>query len=392
MTKLWWQPPQLRSVEDSEQERHATWLELFYDLVFVVAITQLADNLYEHSSLSGFFGFVMLFVPIWWSWIGSVFYANRFDTDDLGHRLLTVAQMLAIAALSINVHNGLDEGSVGFALSYAAVRAVLVVNYLRTIDGVVVARPLTVRLALGFALAAVIWLVSAFVPEPIRFALWGLGLTVDFATPISAGQLHLQVPLHISHLAERFGLFTLIVLGESIIAVVDSIAEQQWNIVLMLTAVFGLSIAFSLWWIYFECVDSSPIQRARAVGRVWIYHTWLYTHLPLAIGLTATGVGVEKILLSEPDLALTAAVRWLICGAVALCLLALGVIHFITVPIKNTLRSEVWVSHRIGAAAFVLVLATVGVGLLPVVLLGLVAVACAVQVALDLYIRSKIAT
>ncbi len=386
MMKLWWQPPQLRNLESSEQERHATWLELFYDLVFVVAIAQLADNLYEHISPSGFFGFVMLFVPIWWTWIGSVFYANRFDTDDLGYRLLTAIQMLAVAALAVNVHNGLDEGSVGFALSYAAVRGVLVINYLRASYYVAIARPLTTRLALGFALAAVIWLVSVFVPEPLRFALWVLGLAVDFVTPISAGQLHLQVPLHTSHLSERFGLFTLVVLGESIIGVVDGVAEQQWNILLMFTAIFGLSIAFSLWWIYFGCVDNSPIQRARAVGRVWVYHTWLYAHLPLAIGLTATGVGVEQVLLSEPVLALSTAARWFICGSVALCLLSLGVIHFVTIPVKSTLGSKIWVSHRIGAAAFVLVLAIFGVGLLPVVLLGLIAVACAVQVALGLYV------
>jgi low temperature requirement protein LtrA len=241
-------------------------------------------------------------------------------------------------------------------------------------------------LALGFALAAVIWLVSVFVPEPLRFALWVLGLAVDFVTPISAGQLHLQVPLHTSHLSERFGLFTLVVLGESIIGVVDGVAEQQWNILLMFTAIFGLSIAFSLWWIYFGCVDNSPIQRARAVGRVWVYHTWLYAHLPLAIGLTATGVGVEQVLLSEPVLALSTAARWFICGSVALCLLSLGVIHFVTIPVKSTLGSKIWVSHRIGAAAFVLVLAIFGVGLLPVVLLGLIAVACAVQVALGLYV------
>lgn len=101
--KAWLQPPQLRSREDGEDHRHATWLELFYDLVFVVAIAQLAHNLSNDVSLSGFSGFVVLFIPVWWAWIGTTFYANRFDSDDIGHRLLTGLQMVAIAAIAVNI-------------------------------------------------------------------------------------------------------------------------------------------------------------------------------------------------------------------------------------------------------------------------------------------------
>ena len=232
-----WKPPQLRIDEGGEEERHATWLELFYDLVFVVAIATLAHKLNENVSLSGFFGFVALFIPVWWSWIGAAFYANRFDTDDVVHRLLTAVQMLAVAGLAINVHHGLDSSSAGFALSYAAVRAVLVVEYLRAGRHVVAARSLTKRFARGFGVAAAIWLVSAFVPTPFRFLLWVLGLVVDFATPIFAGRLHTQLAPHTSHLPERFGLFTLIVLGESIVAVVKGVAEQQWNVQSAIAAV-----------------------------------------------------------------------------------------------------------------------------------------------------------
>ncbi|MEI1375203.1 MAG: low temperature requirement protein A [Nostoc sp.] len=105
------QPPRLRIGEDTEEERRATWLELFYDLVFVVAVSQLAHNLNEDISLSGLFGFVVLFIPVWWSWIGTTFYANRFDSDDVGHRLLIGIQMLTAAAMAINIHHGLGESS-----------------------------------------------------------------------------------------------------------------------------------------------------------------------------------------------------------------------------------------------------------------------------------------
>ena len=150
MVKDWWQPPQLRIGEDGVTERRATWLELFFDLVFVVAIAQLAHKLNEEISLSGFFGFVALFIPVWWSWVGAAFYANRFDTDDLGHRLLTSVQMLAVAALAVNIHHGLGDSSAGFALSYAAVRFVLVVEYLRAGKHAVAARSLLAQIRARF--------------------------------------------------------------------------------------------------------------------------------------------------------------------------------------------------------------------------------------------------
>lgn len=388
MKNNWWQPPRLRIGKGSEEKRHATWLELFYDLVYAVVLAALAKNLNRDVSLSSFFRFAILFVPVWWSWIGAAFYATRFDTDDIGHRLLTAVQMVAVAALAVNVHHGLGESSAGFALSYAAVRAVQVVEYLRAERYVAAARPLITRYKRGFAIAAAIWLVSAFVPAPVRFVLWALGLTVDFATPISAGQLHSQLAPDTSHLPERFGLFTLIVLGEVIAAVVDGVTEQKWNVQSAIAAVFGLSIAFSLWWVYFDGINDVAIRAAHEAGRVRVYQIWLYAHLPLTIGLTATAVGLEHVVLSAPGM-LPDASRWLLCSAVALCLLALGVIHLTAVTTETKPSSEVKAAYRIGTAFVVVVLAVAGVGLLAVVLIGLVAVACAVQVVLDLLGRSR---
>lgn len=383
--KKWLKSPELRIGEGSEEERHATWLELFFDLIFVVAISELAHNLNRDISLSGFLGFLLLFIPIWWSWIGATFYANLFDTDDLGHRLLTALQMVAVAALAVNVHDGLGENSAGFALSYTAVRALLVVEYLRAGRHVVAARSLTARIAKGSGLAVLVWLVSAFVPVPLRFALWMLALTVDFCTVMTAGEsVHVELAPHTSHLPERFGLFTLIVLGETVLAVVDGIAEQQWNISSAIAAVFGLSIAFSLWWLYFDNLGGSAIQAARACRRIGAYQTWVYMHLPLVIGLAATGVGVEHVVSSPPGLALPFAERWLICGGLALCLLALGVIYLTGLSINAKLRCKIRATYRFGAAAVILLLAVAGASLSPVNLIGLVAAVCAVQIILDL--------
>lgn len=382
MTKGLWKPPQLRIGEGSEEERHATWLELFYDLVFVVAIAQLAHNLADDVSLSGFFGFVVLFVPVWWAWIGTTLYSNRFDSDDLGHRLLTGLQMVAIAALAVNVHHGLGESSAGFALSYATVRLLLVVTYIRAIRSVPLARPLTVRYAIGFAIAAGLWLISAFVPLPLRFIFWALGLIVDFATPLSTLNLQAKLPPHQSHLPERMGLFTLIVLGESIIAVVDGVAEQKWQIRSAISAIFGLSIAFSFWWLYFENVTGASIRDAAAEGKVATMQVWFYGHLPLVIGIAATGVGVEKVVSSDPTLALPENVRWLLCGSVALCFLSLGILHLTRVIKYCKIRAR----YRSGAAAVLVLALAAGGGLLPLSLISLVALVCAVQVGIELYL------
>ncbi|MBD2678582.1 MULTISPECIES: low temperature requirement protein A [Nostoc] len=375
------QPPRLRIGEETEEERRATWLELFYDLVFVVAVSQLAHNLKEDISLSGLFGFIVLFIPVWWSWIGTTFYANRFDSDDVGHRLLIAIQMLTAAAMAVNIHHGLGESSPGFALSYALGRTVLVIEYVRAGIHIPSARPLTTRYAIGFAIAALLWLISAFIPIPWRFALWTLGIIIDFATPLTGRKFQLGLLPHASHLPERFGLFTIIVLGEAIIAVVNGVSEQKWNTLTVISAVFGLVIAFSWWWVYFDNLGGKPIEIARTDGKVGVVNLWLYTHLPLVIGIAAAGVGVEQILLSKPTLALPDSHRWLICGSVALCSLAVSILHRFGVIRYCKIRSK----YRLAGAVVLMAIAIFGKGLLPIAVITLVALVSALQVIQDLY-------
>jgi low temperature requirement protein LtrA len=384
MTKSLWQPPRLRTAENASEERRATWLELFYDLVFVAAIAEVAHYLDEHVSLVGFFGYVLLFIPIWWSWVGATFYATRFDTDDLGHRLLTLLQMVAIAVLAVNVHDGLGKSSTGFALSYVTIRAILICQYLLAGYFVPPARGLIKWYATGFSIAAALWLISVFVPAPWRFALWGLALMVDFGTPLTAGKLVAKIPPSFSHVPERLGLFTIIVLGEAVLSVVKGVSQLQWGVLSATVAILGMLIAFSLWWIYFDSVDGSPL-RAMSVGKMGIGLTWLYAHLPLALGIAATGIGVEHIIvLSKTETILPAAERWLICAVVAICLTALAVIHLITCTLGTTRRRKILAAYRIASAVLILGIAIAGINLSPIVVIGFVAAACAVQVILDL--------
>jgi low temperature requirement protein LtrA len=387
MKKSLWQPPKLRIGEDHE-ERRATWLELFYDLVFVVAIAELSHNLSKDVSLGGFIGFVALFIPIWWCWIGATFYATLFDTDDLGDRLLTLLQMSIIIALTINLHHGLSTSSHGFAIAYISARCILIIQYLIAGHHVPQARPLTNWYVRGFSIGAAFWLLSLLMPIPWRFGFWLLGLIVEFLTPLGTGHLAAQIPPNMSHVPERLGLFTIIVLGESMAAVVKGVAEKQWDTSSVLTALLGVSIAFSFWWLYFDSVDVSPLETMKA-GRIKIFLTWLYSHLILAMGLAAIGVGVEHIIAKSGVDILPDNERWLFCGAVALCLIILAVINFTTCVLDKMQQGRILTTYRLGAGSFVLLLAIGGGNLSPVILITLVAGACMVTVVLDLLTKNQ---
>ncbi|MGA7563009.1 MAG: low temperature requirement protein A [Desulfobaccales bacterium] len=384
MRKVVWKPPRLRIGEGGEAERHSTWLEQFYDLLFAAVVAQLTFELSQDLSGSGVFTFVVLCVPVWWAWAGQSFYADRFDTDDLGHRLFIIAQMFAVAAMAFNVHAGLGRGSAGFALSYAAVRFLLVGEYLGAHVFVPAARSLTKRFALGFGLAAALWLVSAWIPAPSRFYLWGLGLLVDVATPLGAGKLHSQLAPHPGHLPERFASFILIVLGEAIAMMVVGLTKHAWSTQSGLTAALGLSLAFSLWWVYFDNIDGAAIRAARTQGRIWLYQGWLYAHLPLVIGLSASAVGVQYAIASPQDLALPALGRWLVCGALALTLLAIGFIQLI-IDVGRSEIHKTRLACRFGGTAAALGLGALS-SLAPLNLLGLLALVGGLQVLQEIFL------
>jgi low temperature requirement protein LtrA len=373
--------------------RRATWLELFYDLVFVVVIFQLAHKLEEDISLNGFLGFLALFVPVWWSWIGAAFYATRFDTDDLGHRILVLLQMVGAAFLAVYVSDAFGEGSVGFALSYAAIRIILVLEYVRTgtSKSFSSATSLIRQNSIGYLIAAIMWIISAFVPPPFRFVLWGIGLVIDFATPIVVGKLHSQFAPHKSHLPERMGLFTILVLGESILEVVLGISNTDFDIYSMLVLGLSLGISFSLWWLYFDGVDGAPISVLREKGKIGVYSLWLFGHFPLVVAITSVGVGLGYIMSKVHVLVLSYIEQWLVCGSVALALGAQGVLHLSSAysylyngSVQDFRVSIRWATYRIISVAMILLIPILRIPLPPLSLVCILTAICAAQIVIDL--------
>ncbi|MFF4196539.1 low temperature requirement protein A [Nonomuraea sp. NPDC001831] len=315
MTSRQWQPPRLRLFE--QVHRRATWLELLYDLVFVVAVAELADVLAGGADAGRVLTFVGLFVPVWWSWAGYVFYANRFDTDDVSHRLLALPQILAVATMAASVSD-IEQRSALFAISYAAARILLVVAYLRAGRHVPEARPLTVRYAAGFSVAAVIWVASLAVEPPQRYALWAVALVIDLATPLLSRGHQSRLPPQSEHLPERFGLFVVIVLGEVVAAVVTGLKGHDVTPSVLLVALAGVAIAMAFWWLYFDHVDESVVLRTKLAGQVWVY-----SHLPLSMGLVAFGIGIERAIMHPSGaswaVGVPAAVVFAVLGLQHLC-------------------------------------------------------------------------
>nr|WP_315862816.1 low temperature requirement protein A [Trichothermofontia sichuanensis] len=261
-------------------------------------------------------------------------------------------------------------------------------QYLRAGYHVPIARPLTMTFAIGFGIAVALWGLSILIPPPWRFALWAIAMGIDFATPIVAGRSFQHVPPHMAHVSERLGLFTIIVLGESVVAVVRGISGQELGLFAGETGLLGLVIAFSLWWIYFDSVDASPLESYRQ-GRFLSGVIWLYTHLLFILRLAATGVGVYHLIFSDPALPVHTAERWLMSGALALCFLALGILHLITVSLGHPRQRTLIAAIRFGTAAFLLILAIAGTTLTPLVLMGMLAIVSGSQVGLDLLCKAR---
>lgn len=294
-------PPRLRTIEDSEGRRHATWTELFYDLVFVVAVAALGVRLLENTSWPGFGAFIGFFIPIWWAWASYTFYADRFDTDDFGQRVLAVAQMITIALMAGSISGDTADSSVAFAASYVVTRLILIVMYARARKHVPITRQLITGYLRGFSAEVVIWAISIFTPTPFRYWLWAIGLAVSVATPFILRKIQAKVPLDVEHLPERFGLFTILVLGESMAATVVAISKSNWSLELVVNSALAVAIAAGLWWMYFDNMEGSVVRRTGERPKAWKPTAWIYSHMPLAASLVIVAVGLEQAVAKHLD-------------------------------------------------------------------------------------------
>jgi low temperature requirement protein LtrA len=320
-------PPDL----NRESNRSATRLELFFDLAFVLFVARCADVLAKDVTGHGALVFVAALTVGWWVWASMTLYANRFDTDDAVFRLLTMTAMAGVVAMAAAVDHLDGPAASGFVIGYVVIRVALIAGYLRAWWHVPDARS-TVRLYLiGHTLGAAAWLVSLAVPAPGRYWLWGAGVLLDMVWPTAAARLKDAVPLHLEHLPERFALFVILVLGESVAAVVTGLHDGGWEPSVIVTAALGFVAAAALWWIYFDLSGGAAKRRLAVedgeVTKHGVHDFYVYVHLPLAISLAAVAVGLEHVVLHGADPHVDAGPRWVLGVAIGGYLLSAAVMQ-----------------------------------------------------------------
>lgn len=356
--------------------------------MFAVAVDQVARRLQGGLTLSSAIGFVVLYVPIWYAWVGYVIYTDRFGTDDLSDRLFTLAQIAAILVLAVRAHDALERGAPGYAIAYGAFRLILAVRYVLAAHFVPRVRRQAWAEAMGFGLAGALWIASADVPSPTRFILWALGFLVDFGSPFVVRGFHRDVRPDAEHLEERFGTFVNIVLGEGFIGLVDGMREIEWTPSAYVSAALALVLGFAIWWVYFETLDAAPARLVERKGRTLRYKLWLFSHLPIAAGIAAAGIGVGIAVNHATERALPDRHRWLIAGAIALCYAALAVLHGTYAMAGGGRYSRALAVRKAVTSLGALVIAVVGRGLSSAEVIAALALLSVSLVALDLWDRA----
>jgi low temperature requirement protein LtrA len=306
--------------------------------------------------------------------MGFTFYANRFDTDDLLYRLLTLLAMFFVAVLATTVPSVFDGETIGFPLAYVSVRLVLLALYARAGRHVPEARALARTFFTAFGVAVLLWLFSLAFAQPWCYVLWGIALLIELLTPIRAWRLLRAAPIHPRHIPERFGLLTLIVLGESVLAVVLGVSKVSWVSGSAVAAAAGFIVAASLWWIYFDFLDEETVVARGILGGL----IFTYMHYFVVAGLAVLGAGVKLAILDAGGDHHYAGTGWILCAGLALTMVGLAAIQLVA----GTILFDVDVALRLATAAFALVLLVLDFAPLTVVLV--IAAVLALHVAYEL--------
>jgi low temperature requirement protein LtrA len=277
--------------DPDEPHRAATPLELLFDLCFVVAVAQVAAQLHhavsENHAATGVLSYLAVFFAIWWAWMGFTWFASAYDVDDVPYRLATFVQIAGVLVLASGVPRAFTQHDFVLpVVGYTVMRLSLVSQWLRAARAHPEGRATAMRYVVGIVMIQSAWIGWMFMPVDSRMPLFALLALFDLAVPIwaeSAG----RTAWHPNHIAERYGLFTLIVLGESVLAattaVQHAVGAGEATGDLYTVAAGGLLIVLSLWWLYF----AKPAERFLTSNRaafVWGYGHYLALGSAAAIG------------------------------------------------------------------------------------------------------------
>ncbi|HEX4820561.1 MAG TPA: low temperature requirement protein A [Acidimicrobiales bacterium] len=273
-------------------------LELFFDLVFVLAITQCSALMAHDPTWRGLAHGLVVLGLLWWSWVGYAWLTSVVDPDDSSVRLVLFIAMAALLVCSLAVPHAFENLGVTFAIAYGVVRAAHIALFVLASRDDVGLRHSVVGLAISTAFAVALLLVGSALHGDARLATWAAALAFDMAGPLfidtSGWRL---VP---GHFAERHGLIVIVALGESIVAIGVG-AEAGIDAGIVVAAVLGVAVAGALWWMYF---DTTALAAARQLGEVedikarneLARDAFSYLHLPMVAGIVLLALGMKTTL------------------------------------------------------------------------------------------------
>lgn len=284
----------MRGRDGDEKHRVSTPLELFFDLVIVVAVAVAAGALHhgiaDDHVTDAVLSYGLTFFAVWWAWMSFSWFATAYDTDDVAYRVAVFVQMVGAVIVAAGVGRAFESSDWSVVvLGYVVMRLAAMTQWLRATRDDPSHRANSVRWVIGIPIVQAGWVALLFVPEPLRLpgfiALVALELSIPFwaarATPLR---------WHSEHIAERYGLFTIIVLGESVLAgtlAVDSAVDQGGLDLRLLAVVLGaLLIVFCMWWLYFERPTGDLLT---SIGRSF---QWGYGHYFIWAAAAAVGAGI----------------------------------------------------------------------------------------------------
>ena len=296
----WYRPMVARATD--EDHRSATPLELFFDLCFVVAVAQAASALHHEVAADhvgdGVVGYATVFFAIWWAWMNFTWFASAYDTDDIAYRLTTLVQIAGALILAAGVPDAMAGSDFAvITIGYVVMRLAMVAQWLRAAAGDPPHRRSSLRFAAGIALVQLGWVLRLLLPVGLGQAGFLLLVACELAVPIWAERAA-PTTWHPRHIAERYGLFTLIVLGECVLsatlAIQAALEENAALADLATTAAGGLLTVFGMWWLYFA-KESAGLLTSLRTGTVWGYGHYLVFSSAAAVG-AGLAVNVDVII------------------------------------------------------------------------------------------------
>lgn len=291
----------------------ADFVELFYDLVFVFAITQVSHTLLYHYSFIGAVETALLFLVVWWVWIYTTWVLNLLDPEVFPVRMLLFGMMGAGLFMSMAIPTAFADRGLVFAGAYVAIQLGRSLYMLRVVWAEPMRRHTYYRINGYFLVSAIFWVAGGLVADPgIRLALWIVALGVEYLGPL----LSYRVPgfgsdrtrnwsVSGAHMAERCGLFVIICLGETLLVSGATFAKMEWTLVGVLAFLSAASGTAAMWWVYFHIGHrrgAHQIEHAQDTGAI-ARRSFTYYHIPIVAGIVLAAVGAERAIAHPEDLA-----------------------------------------------------------------------------------------